>query len=487
MKTSILKQIQILLPAVGMIFTLATTAWAGHDLESSIDEIVNAREGYGLFSGSILVAQNGEIVYSRSVGDANKEYHIPNSGQTRYNISSISKCFLATLTMQLIQSGQIELTDPITRFFPDCSISNASGIQIQHLLNHSSGLGDYRGTPEYEELAAVAETIDDILPLVFDLEPLFAPGEHIRYSNAGVLLEKAIIERVTGLPLPMVMTDRILKPLGLNDTAHFIGGNLLENRATAYRRAAEPGEYVRVLSEPSAYTGGGIYTTAGDLLRFAQSFDTEQLLNADHIKIMTTPVGPDKITAFGWFIESRHGTTIVGHAGGSGGFASQMRRYPSEGFDLIVLSNCESGGYELTDDIEAAILGQSYELVTERDRDYQFGLGLQQNRSYEHALMYFEKNIQGNRPHMLSLYQAAKTRILGKFEGATAVSRIDRYIELADEMTRPSLAAAYWRKGMALELEGDSERAIVAYKRCLDLDPTFVESREALAKLGVVE
>ncbi len=77
-----------------------------------IEEIVQGEEQYNLFSGTVLLAQNGKVFYANGVGEANKEYQIPNRLETRINISSIQKCFVAVLIMQLHQEGKALLTDP---------------------------------------------------------------------------------------------------------------------------------------------------------------------------------------------------------------------------------------------------------------------------------------------------------------------------------------------------------------------------------------
>jgi hypothetical protein len=84
---------------------------------------------------------------------------------------------------------------------------------------------------------------------------------------------------------------------------------------------------------------------------------------------------------------------------------------------------------------------------------------------------------------MPSLYQAARTRILGEFEQRTAITLLDRYISLADESTRPSIAAAWWRKGIAHEQLGERDEAIVCHENCLELDEGFTDAEEALERL----
>jgi CubicO group peptidase (beta-lactamase class C family) len=469
----------------GALSFVPATLDASDAVKDKIAEIVQAEAGFELFSGTVVVADHGQIIYAKAVGEANKENHIPNTLKTRFNISSVQKTFIATVIMQLVQTGEIKLTDPLIKYFPDCPYPTADRIQIQHLLNHSSGLADYRDNDEYQARAEEFKNIDEVLPFVYKIKPAFDPGEDMEYSNAGVLYLKAIIERVTGKSLKENLTERIFVPLGMDDTVLFVGGDSLANRATGYERAPDGEGFVRVTGEPSAYAGGGIYTNGRDLLLFDQALYGEELLDAKHKEIMFTPVGPQPVVAFGWFVVPWGGTTVVMHSGGSGGFSTEFRRYPEKGYTIIVDSNYGGGaGFEMTNAIEALLLGLPYEVTTEMVLWHRKGMALQRAENYQEALEYFGKCIEGTDPYLPSLYQAARTRILDESEQARAIELLDRYIELAGSKAEPSVAAAWWRKGIAYEQLEDSSGAIASYRKSLELDPEFKNSKEALKRLG---
>jgi tetratricopeptide (TPR) repeat protein len=298
-----------------------------------------------------------------------------------------------------------------------------------------------------------------------------------------VLLLKGIIERVTGKKLRQVLEEHIFGPLGMGNTTMYVGGDLLPHRATAYRLSSDGETYLRVTGEPSAYSGGGIYTTVLDLLKFDQALYGEELLSEDTKRVMFTPAAASPNYANGWIIDELAGTRIVYHGGGSGGFNSEFRRYPEKKYTVIVLSNYEEAAYELVNKLERMLLGMDYTLATETDMFYRRALTLQRYESYEVALKLFEKNLASEAPHLPSLYQIARTRILGEFDQEKAIESLDRYIALANETSRPSIAAAWWRKGVAYEQLGRTEHAITCYEKCLQLDEGREEAKEALARL----
>jgi tetratricopeptide (TPR) repeat protein len=181
------------------------------------------------------------------------------------------------------------------------------------------------------------------------------------------------------------------------------------------------------------------------------------------------------------------GTTVVMHSGGSGGFGTEFRRYPEKGYTLIVQSNWSGAGFELTNAIEALLLGLPYEVATERLASYRKAMDLQRAGNYEAAAARLDLNVETDDPHMPSLYQAARTRILGEFEQREAIALLDRYITLAGDDTQPTAAAAHWRQGVALEQLGEVEEAVARYRLSLELDPSFGQALEALERLEATE
>jgi CubicO group peptidase (beta-lactamase class C family) len=336
---------------------------------------------------------------------------------------------------------------------------------------------------EYEATKVTLREISDVLPLIYEQETLFEPGKDHSYSNSAMVVAGAVIEKVTGMSYGGYLKRQILDPLGMDATGLIYTEDVVPDRATGYKRLGQDTYRAEILGEPPAFSDGGLYSTVTDMLKFDRALYGEGLLTDEYKQIMFTPVGPDRYSGYGWGVIPWAGTTVLMHSGGCPGFNADFRRYPEKGLTIIVLSNYYNGSFEMTNTIESLLLGLDYQLASDITYDYRRGLSLQRHEAYEQAAEHLDRNTHGDDPHLPSLYQAARSRILGGFELERALKDLDRYIRLADERTQPSAAAAWWRKGVAYEGLGDHTRAIACYTKSLELEPDFEEAKQSLSKL----
>jgi CubicO group peptidase (beta-lactamase class C family) len=287
---------------------------------------------------------------------------------------------------------------------------------------------------------------------------------------------------VTGKSYKEYLSERILNPLSMGESGIFYPEDVVPNRAIGYNNTYTEEYRSEILREMPPFSDGGLRSTVLDMLKFDQALYGNELLDEEHKEIMWTPIEPSPRYAFGWVVVPFHGTKVIYHGGGLPGFNSEFRRYPEKGYTVIVLANYYGDpAFELTNRIEAAMLELPYTLATAADLDYRRGMYYQQaHENYEKALTFFAKNIESDPPHLPSLYQSARSKILGEFDQETAIAELNRYIEHADENTQPSIAAAWWRKGVAHEQLGNTKKAIRCYEKSLELEPDFELAKESL-------
>ena len=448
-----------------------------------IEALVVRHAELEMFSGTVIVADNGKIVYAGAHGEANKDHGIKNRLDTSYNIGSIGKTFTAVAIMQLVEAGKLRLDDTLGKFLPDFPFAEKDTITIQHLLNHSSGLGDYMELDEYKRRMRDIDTIADILPLIHAQKPQFAPGERFGYSNSGMVVLGAIIEKASGLDYPDYLQRHVFGPAGMQASHLAQEDDILANRAIGYLPDPDGGYRANVREIMPASADGGLHTTAQDLLRFDQALNGNALLSADSRQQMLTPVGPAPFYASGWFTKRIDGHLAVGHGGGAPGINAEFRRYPDDGYTVIVLSNHDMGATPLTEAIEQSLFGLPHALPTRVDADYARAEQFIEQGHAPAALSILDRLASAKQPHLASLYAGAKLRISAKVELEQAVSALTRYIKLAGTDARPSRAAAWWRKGNAYELMGKIADARKSYEESLRLDPSDEDVRQSLENL----
>ena len=326
------------------------------------------------FSGVVLLAKDGRVVYKQAYGLASKAYAIPNRTDTKLNIASATKMFTAVAIMQLIEQGKLSLTDTVAKILPDYPNKQiAEKVTIHHLLSHSSGLGDYHGAA-YICRKGILRTPRDYFPLLADLKLSFEPGEKMQYSNAGYVILGAIIEKISGETYFDYVDRHIFKPAGMTSTGFYDTDIDTPNLATGYTNFEDKGDdyfefHLGQRRNTSLYNGakgssqGGAFSTADDLLSFAIALRANKLVNEKSVELMTTKkyffrkyAASDIDYGYGFEIENLGGKRVIGHGGGDLGISSGLRMFPDSGYTVVILSNYDRGGIVTDDKLKEMII-----------------------------------------------------------------------------------------------------------------------------------
>jgi len=474
--------------SVFFLILLLACAWNAHaqpadNTTTKIAELANAHAGLEMFSGTVLVAKHGEVIYAGAFGEANKDHHVPNKSNTRYNIGSIGKTFTAVAIMQLVQDGTLRLSNTLGEFYPECPFAEKETITIHHLLTHTSGLGDYLEHEDYRARLASLHSITDALPMVFDQQPDFPPGGGFQYSNSGFLLLGGIIEKVSGITYGEFIRDRIFLPCGMTESGIVQEDEILLDRAIGYTQNADGSFTSNVRIIPAAFSAGGLRTSAGDLLKFDQALKNDDLLSGQSKKTMFAPSPQRSTYACGWEVKDFSGQHYVGHSGGADGVEAFYYSFIDSEYTVIVLSNYHNGAEDLTSGIMNLLFDKPYSLPTAADANFRLGYRMQQENMLRDAATVLARNLASDPPHLLSLFFAANVRIRGGFEIETAVDYLDRYLRLAGKDDFPPPAVVWAQKGSACQKLGRREDAIRAYEKSLQLDPQNDGIRKKMDKL----
>ena len=169
------------------------------DKAAKIDEVMTAANKYRLFNGSVLVAENGKVIYKKGLGLAKMEWNIPNTPDTRFRLGSITKQFTAALILQLVEQGKVKLDGKVSDYLPAYRKDIGEKVTIHQLLNHTSGIPSYTSLPGFfNDVSRNPFTVDDFIKKYASNNLEFEPGSKFSYNNSGYFLLGAIIEKVTG-------------------------------------------------------------------------------------------------------------------------------------------------------------------------------------------------------------------------------------------------------------------------------------------------
>jgi len=257
-------------------------------LQTRIDDLVNEYVLNGQFMGSVLVAENGEVILAKGYGLADAEKNIPNTPETKFGIGSITKQFTAMLVTQLVEKGKLRLDNTIADFLPDFPEDTGKKITVEMLLCHTSGLPFPEGIEKYYYASTKDEYLQEFIKQLNEEGLRFAPGDGYGYSNAGYFILGLIIEKVTGKSYEEVLSEQILNPLGMSQTGCDRKGLVVENRATSYAKLRD--RYNTWNEETNSYDPaicgfgyGNLYTTVGDLFKFSEALSTNRLLSEKYL------------------------------------------------------------------------------------------------------------------------------------------------------------------------------------------------------------
>jgi len=279
------------------------------------------------FSGVVLLAKGDKPIFRKAYGLASKEYNIPNRVDTRFNLGSINKFLTRIAIEQLEGKGKLRLEDPISKYLPGYPNKEAAEkITIRHLLDMTSGIGDFFGEKYQSTPKDRIRTLSDYLLLFGDKPLLFEPGTNRQYSNGGYIVLGLIIEKVGGQTYFDYVRDNIYKIADMENTTHLEADVPAENVASGYTfnwdENDHPGEPRRnnIYTRPArGSSAGGGYSTVDDLLKLVVALRENKL---------SAPRASEEI--------SRQG---IGIAGGAPGINAIVESNPETDYTIIVLSN----------------------------------------------------------------------------------------------------------------------------------------------------
>lgn len=265
------------------------------------------------------IAGPGGTGWARGFGQADAERTVPATPTTSFHLASLTKTFAAFIIMQLVEEGRLDLDRPVADFG-----INLPQVRVRHLLTHTS----------------------DSLP----------PGSAYSYNGDRYALLSGVIQRAAGEPFSRLVSERIILPLALAETAPNIGSpqdfnytgydplTFERNLARAYGQGSNGA--ILPLSYPSLFSpAAGLISSVRDMIRYSNAIDSDRLVSPAAKAQMFTPSrtnsGAPIPYGLGWFVQSFEGTRLVWHYGFWTGNSSLIIKVPERGLTFVVLANSD--------------------------------------------------------------------------------------------------------------------------------------------------
>ncbi len=337
---------------------------------SEFDEYLNALNSLNKFSGSVIVAKDGEVIYEKAFGKANYENGIVNSVDTKFSLGNLCSPLTSISILQLSESGKISLNERLSKYI-DGLPAKWSTVTIHHLLNHQSGIVDFTRLDKYKQLEnrkiTIKEeiTLKEMVGLVSGADMRFLPGMNYSFSSTNYLLLNYLIEELTGVHYEEYVKTNIFKKAGMNGSGDYRTLNSEIGHAVNYTKLNETPEKAPVFYRSIIRAAAGFYSTVRDLYKLDRALYDETLLKRSSIDKMYTPYKYAGISTYnygyGWYIFTLFDKKVFGHDSHHPGTA-RMLRFTQENLFVGVLCNSEFSPIILIPrDLAAIVFGTDYE------------------------------------------------------------------------------------------------------------------------------
>lgn len=431
----------------------------------------------GMFSGAVLVSENGKIIYKNAFGLANRETKEMIITQSPFYLCSVSKQFTAMAIMILKEENKLSYDDALSKYFKEFP-AYANNITIRHLLTHTSGISDHFRLGAYK--ADLKNS--DVLELLIKQDTLnFNPGDKYSYSNGGYVLLAMIAEKASGKPLHIFMKNNIFDKIGMKNTLVFDHSKpIIKNRAIGYNALGKIDDY-----EILTTGAGGIFSNVDDLFLWDQSLYTDKLVSFKTIDEAFTPAilndGQSTNYGFGWGINEK--ANSVQHSGSLSGYRTFIKRDLDKNNAYIFLTNNGNSfeGSKIRNAIDNILENSPYDLPKIKISSKL--ISFSSDNTIETAINLSRELL--NDSNSQYIIDEAGINILGyEFLSENEIGNALAVFKFNIELN-PSSWNVFDSMGEAWLMKGDTIEAISNYIKSIQFNPNNTNGIEILSKIGV--
>lgn len=349
------------------------------DLTNKIGAYVQEITKTEQFQGAILVAKNDAIIYQKPIGFSNKESNQLNTIDTPFRIGSLTKSFTAITAMQFVEEGLLDLHSPIGIYLPKLDSRLGDKLNLHQLLKMQSGLPNHLArltTLEYRDVSK-----EELVEIINTATLSFKPGSSYEYSNINYTLVALILEEVSGISFPEILSERIFDPLQMTRSGVERTNDQIPMMALGYRKS-DTGVLQYADRNYMAYAigSGDIYSTISDLYLWDKALENNSILSDSSIALLYTSNQPEHLGHYGYGFRvheyvrtSKDGLKgkLIRHGGSMQGYLSNYHKYLDDDLTIIVLGNLRPYAVmDITTGIKEIVFNR--EPKTRSEMDYRY-------------------------------------------------------------------------------------------------------------------
>jgi CubicO group peptidase (beta-lactamase class C family) len=319
------------------------------------------------FSGVVSVSSREAVEFEQAYGFADRAHQVPNTVGTQFGLASGTKGFTALVIASLIDEGRLELSTPARSILGTDLPLIDDRVTVEHLLAHTSGIGDYVDEDQIEDddayvLTVPVHTLDETEHYLAALDGFpqkFAPGERFVYCNGGYVVLALLAERVSRTPFRQLVAERVWQPAGMHDSAFLRTDDLPGTAAIGYLADGR----TNVLHLPVRGSGdGGAYSTVDDFRSFWAALCAGRIVGSERMVQMTAPYSdvPSEDARYGlgfWLAPTGSQLRLVG---GDAGVAFWSSHDPTSGRTCTAVSNAGRGVAAIMRRLDALLPSTQY-------------------------------------------------------------------------------------------------------------------------------
>lgn len=309
---------------------------------------------------SLAVMHDGQIVYAKAYGYADTVARAPARPELRFQLASISKQFLATAVLMLVDDGRLGLDDKIATYLGNDGPPGWTDVTIRQVLSHTAGFEALPDDAFFNGIDAPGATTEASMLASFRGDALlFPPGTSWSYSNVGYDILGILVSRVTGSYFGDFIQQRIFTPLGMTSARFMSASNTPAGTAGGYDIVNGTWQLVQLDPNVTNYLSTGassIEMSALDMAKWDAALDAGTLLTPASQELMWTPapaavIPPDTYDwgtayGFGWFLQTLpNGERVVSHSGGLPGYTNEFIRYRDTRWSVVVFTNLDEDSH----------------------------------------------------------------------------------------------------------------------------------------------